>query len=183
MRRAIILALALALAAPAASSASISVFGSYWDTDDLGSSLGVGGRFGFGILPKVRVELGVSFYEDFERQVTLSDLGLDVPVQLEVTPIDAGVHLNLGLGSGLYVGAGATLFLLDSTSGSLDDEFGYFGLVGWRLGGKLFVELVYRDVEGTFESFTGDGLIPDFELTEGAAVDLTGFGVQLGFRF
>lgn len=178
MKKTIILALALALTLPAASSAAISVFASYWDTDELGEGIGIGARLGFSILPRVQIELGATYFDQLDRELTLGPLSIDVEVDLEVIPLDVGVRLDLGRRGGFYVGGGLSYLLLDSDLGELDDEVGVYGTLGIQFRRIVFVEVIYREVEGTFDSTRLGPQIP-------TAVDvgLGGFGVNLGFRF
>ena len=69
------------------------------------------------------------------------------------------------------------------TSSTSTTRFGYYGILGLSFGGKLYIEVTYRSVEATVTGID----IPDFEfdpeLIEGVAIDLTGWGANVGFRW
>jgi hypothetical protein len=182
--RKLLIALVLALLAPASSFAEISVLGSYWDTEDAGETYGLGARIDFTLVPQqARFEISASYFEEFERTVIVEEMDLDIGFELEAIPIDLGFHLDIGRPGGFYVTLGGTYFLLDTSAGEIDDEVGYYGTLGLVLGRKAFLEVTYRDVDGTVQSLDFDELVPDLELSDELGVDLGGVGVNLGFRF
>ncbi len=170
--------LVLVLAPVSASALSLSVYGSYWDTDDFGESVGAAARLTF--FHTLQMELGVSYFEDFGEDFSfyLDDPGLDtINLKIEVIPVDLGARLNLGGRRGLYVGAGGTLYMLDTPSGSVDDEFGYYARAGLQFR-SFFVEAGYREVEGTVEDVDLGGID-----TGDSNFNLTGYFINAGWRF
>jgi hypothetical protein len=178
-------ALALVLLAPISAGAmDFSVHGSYWDTDDFGESVGAGARLTF--FSTLQLELGVSYFEDFgeDFDFDLDDPGLEtITLEIEAIPVDIGARVNLGGRRGVYLGAGGTLYLLDTPTGSVDDEVGYYARVGLQFR-SFFVEAGYREVEGTLEDLDFDDIddLDDLDIGD-SNFDLTGFFVNAGWRF
>lgn len=150
----------------AQSEPSFAVFGSYWDADiDSTTGIGVKGRLGM-------LDLRATYYEDATG---------DDGVEVEAIPIEAGVAYNFAphLPVNPYVGAGVSYHLLDSNEGSVDDEVGWYAVVGGEFGmteGISFMgELMYRDVDATIEDRSDGFLVQD-----DVSVDLNGFAVNLG---
>lgn len=150
----------------AQSEPSFAVFGSYWDTDiDETTGIGLKARFGM-------FDLRATYYDDATG---------DDGVEVEAIPIEAGVAYNFAphLAVNPYVGAGVSYHLLDSNEGSIDDEVGWYAVVGGEFGmteGISFMgELMYRDVDGTVEDLS-DGLA----VRDDVSADLSGFAVNLG---
>lgn len=177
-------AIALAAFVPAtASAADFSLFASYYDTDDYDEAAGVGARVAF--FDTVQLEIGASYYEEFGRDI---DFDFDDPdivfddtlLELDVIPVDIGARFNFG---STYVAAGGTYFILDGPDGgTVDDEFGLYARFGLQFS-NFFVEAGYRDVDGTIENLDLDDL-DDIEFNDDfAQFDLTGFFVNLGWRF
>lgn len=174
-------ALLLALLTPVSASAvDFSVFGSYWDTDDFGESVGAGARLAF--FDTIQLEVGASYFEDFgeDFDFDLDDPGLgDITLEIEAIPVDVGVRLNLGRRA-LYLAAGGTLYLLETPAGSVDDEVGLYARAGFQFR-SFFVEAGYRQVEGTIDDIEIDEL-DDIDIGD-SNFDLTGFFINAGWRF
>lgn len=166
----------LCLAASVVSAAEWGVHVSRWDTEDLGESDGGGLRVGFELLPQIDVELGVSYFPGVDEELEL-DL-LDFNFELDVIPVDLGVKLDIGRPGRFYVAAGVSYYRLDADDFEVDEEFGYYGGVGLAFS-RLFFEARYRNVEGTVDELSFDGV----ELADGFAVDLTGIELTVGVRF
>lgn len=177
----LVLALMATVLAPPASHAALTVYAGWWDTEDLGEDFGLGARFGLPLAPRIQLEFGAAYYEQFDRTVGVGGSPIDLVVDARVIPLDVGLRLDIGRRDGFYVGGGASYLLLDSDAGNLGDEFGWYGSLGFMLGRTLFVEGVYRQVEGTVD--LRDGVFPDPQVTPGFDVDLTGVAVNVGFRF
>lgn len=169
------------LLAPAASHAvDFSLLGGIWDDPGNGDELfGVGGRLAF--FHGLQLEVSASYYSDFESRVRVrqGDGGVDFrSAELEVVPIEAGLRSNFG-GSptGFYLAGGAGLYMVDLDGrGGFGDEVGFYVSAGWQYE-HFFLEALYRDVNGTFDEELGRNPPP------GANLDLSGLGVQLGWRF
>ncbi len=177
-------ALAAASARPA--SAGLGLFGSYWDTDELGETAGVGLKFkGKGFLAfELRGTYFPDLSEDFNELIGEDDPALG-DLELEAIPIDAGLTINFGSQQSFnpYAGAGVSYFLLDSNVGDVDDEVGYYLLAGFELGGKsggvgFFAEALLREVEGTFSSDLED--LDDLLIDDEIDIELGGLGVNAG---
>jgi hypothetical protein len=174
-------ALTAALLAPSAGHAALTVYAGYWDTADLGEDFGLGARFGLPLAPRIQLEFGAAYYEQLDRTVEVGGQPVEVEVDARVIPLDVGLRLDIGRRGGFYFGGGASYLLLDSDAGDLGDEFGWYGSLGFMLGRTLFVEGVYRQVEGTVD--LRDGVFPDPQVLPGFDVDLTGVAINVGFRF
>lgn len=180
MRKPLLFALVLALTAAAPGAAvSFSLYGSYMDTEDLGSATGLGLRLGFNVLPLLTVEVGGTYYEDLDELGFIGVEGFEGNV--DVLPIDAGIRFDLGRPGGFYLLAGGTFFVLGSDFGTVDDEVGYYGGIGWVLGKHLYVEALYRSVEGTVDELEIDELA--LEIVAPFDIDLNGYTFNLGFRW
>ena len=113
----------------------------------------------------------------------------------EVIPIDIGIRFGR---PGLYLGAGGTYFMIDAPQSvivsdpllgdivvpiaEVDDELGYYGLIGWEFGSrksKVFVELMYRFMDGTVTNSD----IDDFQVIDQVDLDLSGPQYNIGFNF
>lgn len=190
---------ALLLSAAPASASGFSIFGAYWDTDDLGDVAGGGIAFGIPVSGRFDIDLRATYYEELVDQ-SFSD-ALDALFDddrvfersgVDVIPIEVGVRYNFnpeGYANG-YVGGGAGYYLLDSDFGELDDEFGPYVVLGGTFGRPggiaFFVEGIYRKVEGSVEIDPQDfDDIDDIDFIDDVDVDLDGLGANAGiiFRF
>lgn len=145
--------------APAAHAGDFAIFGSYLDTEDLEETIGGGVKAGFG--GALQLELRGSYLpdltEDFESFADdPGDDPGDFTNDIEAIPLDVGVKYNFGADQPLnfYVGGGGTYFLLDAERGEIDDEVGFYGVVGVEFarsvgGVGFFAEAIYREVEAT----------------------------------
>jgi hypothetical protein len=190
----------LCAAVPANAAYEFSIFGSpYWapkDTDEV-----AGGGLNFDIPVGESHNWGVdlrgsyfqetrpnAFNESFEvgdRQSPFRNHGL------EVLPIEAGGRYNFLPESKVrpYAGAGLGYYMLDTDIGNVNDETGYYGIVGLQAGNpektNFFVEANYRRMEATVKvdpnsvSDLGEGLNPNV----GVDLDGLGFNVGVAFRF
>jgi hypothetical protein len=170
----------LATIGAARASAEVGLYGAWWDTADAGQSEGLGVRLGWTFLPQLQLQLGGSYFGSFSRSVGRGTERLEV--DLKAIPLDLGLQFDPGPKGGLYFGAGGSAFLLDSSSGKIGDEYGYYGLVGLGLARLFFVEAVYRDVQGTLEVSTAD-TFPEIATRRPVNLDLGGFALQAGVRF
>lgn len=189
----LLLAAISGLAAAPASATDFAIFGSYWDTEELGETAGGGIKLDLG--QTFQLQLRASYYpdltEDFGQLIDEDD---DLfKFEIEAIPIEAGIKLNLGGGGSVrpFIGGGATYFLLDTNFGDIEDEVGYYLTGGLELGGGgsgvgFFAEAVYRDVEGTL-NFDPEEIedLEDVEIEDRVALDLSGLAVNAGivFRF
>jgi hypothetical protein len=79
-----------------------------------------------------------------------------------------------------YFSVGVTYFQFDATYGDVDDEWGYYGMLGATIGGdtfRFFIEGIYRDVNATIK-------YDDFDLVEESVkLDIGGFGINTGLEW
>lgn len=195
MRRILVVGLSIVamMAAPAALAGEIDVFGSYMSTDDFDESWGVGLRTGwqFGDGP-IGMELRASYFPELGQD--LDDLvdEIDAPGDFfdqqsaEAIPLDAGLIFMLT--DTVHIGGGASYVILDSDLADLDDETGFYGVVGFRTAGDsglgFFVEGIYRQIEASIDPDDIDELddIND-QFSDDIPLDLDGFTVNAGLTF
>ena len=145
------LAVVLLAGTVSAQAGTFGVFGSYWDSDEADSAMGVGALVGFEFADFMTLEFRGTYFEDFTADEFASTF------DMSVIPLDAGLRFDILKDKRVnpYLGIGGTYYLLDTDLGEVDDEFGYYGLVGLDFGFdtfRFFVEAMYRQAEGTVES-------------------------------
>lgn len=179
MKKAILCGVAvLALSALPARATDFAVTGSYWDTQDADQALGIGGRLRFGI-----VDLRATYFSD----VTADTDPESRDFEISAIPLEAGLAFKFAETDTFhpYVGGGAGYYLLDTSRGDIDDEVGYYAVVGadfTRPNGFGFtVEGIYRNMEATVRNL-GDPTDPDdnTDVSGKADIELAGFGVNAG---
>ena len=179
---------ALLVTAPSAFAGELGLYGSYWDTDALGETAGGGAKWAFGDGP-VQFELRGTYYPDLSEDFgQLVDNGTG-NFEVEAIVPEAGVTFGFGPGTNFrpYAGGGVSYFLLDTNRYDVDDEVGFYGVVGAEIGAEsggvaFFVEGAYRWVEATVEN---EDDIDDIGLQEDVDLDLNGPTINAGvvFRF
>jgi Outer membrane protein beta-barrel domain len=177
----IVAALSAAVASPAFAG-GFSIFGSYWNTKDADAVGGGGVRVGVPLGTVVDLDLRGTYYQKLKAD-PLDRLGdANSPFQrgIQALPLDVGLRFNLAHYEVVnpYVGGGATYYLLDSDSGNVDDEVGWYALAGLNLG-RFFVEADYRDVSATVKR---NGELPD-AIVDRVDLDLSGVAVNAGFNW
>lgn len=180
-------AVTAALAAGPARATDLGLYGTYWDTDALNSTAGGGIKLGFGE-GLVRFEVRASHFPDLSENLNeLVDNGTG-RFKVRATVPEAGVTFNFAPESRFqpYVGAGASYYVLDTNRFEINDEVGWYGLVGFHVGGAeggpaFFAEGVYHKVDATIENDSASD--PDFNGK--VDFDLSGPAVNAGvlFRF
>lgn len=167
-------AAALALAAGPATAGDFSVFGSYWDTSDADEAIGVGAKARFGI-----VELRGTYFNDVTTDTSPESRDFEV----RAIPLEAGLSFKFAESERFspYIGGGASYFMLDTNRGEIDDEVGWYGVVGADIGApnglSFMAEAIYRNVEATV---TDEEDLTDPDIEDEVAFDLGGIGVNLG---
>ncbi|MFP6906391.1 MAG: outer membrane beta-barrel protein [Verrucomicrobiota bacterium] len=165
----------------------LGVHGGYIDTEDLGDSVGIGGKFQIDLPGGLNIEGRTVMYDDLGKDLAAG--GEDVRTDLEIWPIEMGLTLDIPVGKRFipYIGGGIGWHLLeaDVTVGEvtqhidLDDEFGFYLVGGFNmeLGENIAIygEYLYRQVEGSLEDDHTSKLVKD-----AVAVDLGGFSINLG---
>ena len=181
-RRALLLMLLTLMTTVPASAGDLGIFGSYWDTDALGNTVGGGAKYSLGDAG-LRLELRGSYYPDLTRDLEALVEGARGDLEVEAIVPEVGVAFNFAPESStqFYVGAGLSYYLLDAGAVDIDDQLGFYGLAGFSTGGGgdgvgFFAELLYRSVEAT---------IRDRAIVESLDIDLSGPSLNLGviFRF
>lgn len=169
-------AAALAILAGPASATDFSVFGSYWDTQDADEALGAGAKVRLGRF----VELRGTYFSDVTADTDPERFDFEV----SAIPLEAGLRFDFAEGAAFspYVGGGAGYYLLDTTEGDIDDEVGYYAVLGAELGQRdsglsFMAEAIYRGMEATV-SEDSDGF-PD-HVHDDVALNLDGLGVNAG---
>lgn len=174
------LVLCLLLLTPPAEAADFSLFGGVFDDPVVGDDLfGVGVRLAF--FDRLQVEIGAAYYSDFDSRLRIreGDDGVEVlSADLELVPVEAGLRYNFGEPRrGFYLGGGIGWYAVDLDGrGGFGGESGLYAAAGWQYE-HLFLEAIYRDVNGEFDDELGRRGLRTTDL------DLSGLGVQVGWRF
>ena len=165
---------ALALLAGPAAAADFGAFGSYWSTEDADEALGVGGKLSFGRI----FELRATYYSD----VTSDTEPESEDFEIKALPLEAGLAFKFAQGERFtpYIGGGAGYYLLDTNRFDIDDEVGYYAVLGADIKGAsglgFMVEGIYRNMEATVRGELDDNPDVDDEVD----LQLGGFGVNAG---
>ncbi|HEV2853407.1 MAG TPA: outer membrane beta-barrel protein [Thermoanaerobaculia bacterium] len=165
---------ALAVSAVPARAADFGLYGSYWDTEDADQALGVGGKLSFGRI----FELRASYFSD----VTADTEPESRDFEIKALPLEAGLAFKFAQGERFspYIGGGAGYYLLDTNRFDVDDEVGYYAVLGADIKGAsglgFMVEGIYRNMEATVRGDLGDNADVDDEVD----LQLGGFGVNAG---
>ncbi len=153
----------------AGSTAAVGVFGSYLDSDDLGDGYGGGAKLEIKPIDLISVDGRASwiYFEDFE---------------IHMIPLEAAIRLNLPLlGERIipFVGAGGGYYIFEADDVDLDNDVGFFPLVGLEVGFRrvaLFAEARWLFLEADVDSALD-------ELEDVDEADVDGFGVNVGLLF
>lgn len=183
--------------APAGAAYEFSIFGSpYWAPDDTDEVAGGGLSFDIPVGSNWAVDLRGSYFEEtrpdaFHEAFEVGDNQSPFRENgLEVVPLEVGGRYNFLPESKVrpYAGAGVGYYMLDTDIGSVNDEGGYYGLVGLGLGNpektNFFIEANYRSMQATVE--VDPNSISDFQGFDpkvGVDLDGLGFNVGVSFRF
>jgi hypothetical protein len=185
-------ALAMIALPGAASAVDFSIFGSYWDTDDLGEAIGGGLRVGFPINDNIDFDISAAYFEDWTDQVrSIIGTGAETDIELSTIPIDAGFTWTRLPEGGFLFGAGLTYGYMDvndlAISGTnlratadANDEFGGYVKAGYQAQGGFLAEVMYRFLEASVEDIRIPGTVL---LDDSIDVKLDGYQVNLGWRF
>lgn len=135
---------------------SIQAMGSWWDAGDSESTYGLGLRGSIG--DEFALDLGwTSFGEGDDLTIPLPGDDDDINLGgIDANVFDLGARYTFPME--LYVGGGLSYFDFDHDTGSIDGEWGVYGLVGWSFGGEHirgFIEGMYRYTEGTIKYDNG----------------------------
>ncbi len=151
------LLLLLAVASPGVCQSGIGLFGTYWDTDDLGDVGGWGLRATYTWQSKWGLDLTTNFFQDANDIHQLEDVEDLFPLSVKMNAIDLGGHRRFG-GDGLvsaWVGLGLSWYrFTPNFDHPMDDEFGYYGNLGLEVGRRhvrFMAEVSYRVVDATLK--------------------------------
>jgi opacity protein-like surface antigen len=149
-----------------------SAYGAYWDTKDADNALGAGAKLSFARF----LELRGTYFSDVTADTDPESLDFEV----SAIPLEAGVAFKFAEGERFtpYVGGGVSYFLLDTSEGDIDDETGWYAVVGADIKGSsgfgFMVEGIYRGVEATVRDDDPSDIVGDVD------IDLGGLGVNAG---
>jgi hypothetical protein len=164
-------AAALVFLAGPAMATDFSAYGAYWDTKDADNALGAGAKVSFGF-----VELRGTYFSDVTADTDPERFDFEV----SAIPLEAGVAFKFAEGERFtpYVGGGVSYFLLDTSEGDIDDETGWYAVVGADIKGSsgfgFMVEGIYRGMEATVRGDDPSDIVGDVD------IDLGGLGVNAG---
>ena len=177
---------------PAHADYELGLFGSpYWAPDETDEVAGGGLSFKLPVGDYWGIDLRGSYFEEtrpdaFSEAFELGDA--DSPFResgLEIVPLEVGGRYNFVPEARVrpYAGAGVGYYLLDTDFGEVNDEGGYYGLLGLGFGNpekaNFFVEANYRRMEATVEVDPDDPT--EFEgFDEDVGIDLDGLGFNVG---
>lgn len=181
----------LLFAAPALADGNLSLYGSWWQTDDADEVAGGGVSFEWPFGEVLSWELRGTYYQELTNE-PLEDLDLEGEDEgifedssLEAIPIETGLRIHFARDAEVwspYLGVGGSYFSLDSDDGNLDDEFGYYAALGSQFGdgegADFLVEVQHRWVDGVITDLgdLDDDGIDDDDIN----IDLAGFVINLG---
>jgi len=173
MRKALLVLGICILAAPAWAGGGFSLFGSYAQVSDDAEGFGGGVRLTLGGQNFVG-DLTWTWYPSDSNVGTVGGLS----DKLQVIPTDLGARYLFNTSGSFrpYIGAGGTFFYTNLNDGSIDNAYGFYGLLGFNLGHgmtKFFAEAIYRWGEADVTYYH-----PVRPLT--GTMDLGGFGVNAG---
>lgn len=172
--RVVALMAVVALAVAPASAGNLRIFGAYLDSGDVGEF--GGGGIKYASSDTLGWEFGVTAYLESD-EIDFGDLDIDSDA-IDNTAWDLGARVSIS--EIFYFSVGASYFQFDADFGDVDDEWGYYGLLGATIGGdtfRFFVEAAYRDVSATIT-------IEDLDLVESdVKLDIGGFGVNAGLEW
>lgn len=144
-------------------------YGSSLDSDDLGTGYGGGAKVEINPIDLISVDARASW-------IRFSDVDIDM------IPLEAAALLNLAMfGERIvtYVGAGGGYYFFDSGEDDLDDDVGFFPLVGAEVG--FHRVSVLAEARWLFLEADVDSAQDELQNLDDADVD--GFGVNVGLLF
>jgi hypothetical protein len=171
-------AVALALMTGPAAATDFSLYGAYWNTQDFDEALGGGAKLRLGRF----VELRGTYFSDVTADTDPERFDFEV----SALPIEAGLRFDFGDSETFtpYVGAGAGYYMLDTTEGNVDDEVGWYAVLGSEFGRRdsglgFMAEAIYRQMEATVTDLPDDFPDPG-DVREEVVFNLDGLGVNAG---
>lgn len=128
------------------------VYGSYWDSKDVGNSWGAGARAGFNFTKRLGLDFHATYYPDFK-----DDSSAGRNLDLTAIPVDGGLRFDFmpEKSFNVFVGGGVSYYFLSISPGSVDDKTGVYlnGGVdfGKMRGTNFFAEVIWRKVDTNVE--------------------------------
>jgi hypothetical protein len=155
----------------AGSLAAVGLFGSYLDSDDLGDGYGAGAKLELKPSDVLSVDGRASwiYFDDFE---------------IHMIPLEAALRFNwplLGERIVPYAGIGGGYYIFEADDVDLDDDVGYFPLVGLEVGFRRVA--LFAEARWLFLEADVDSALDELEDLDDADVDGLGVNVGLLFRF
>lgn len=135
-----------------------SIFGSWWDATDVDNVGGGGLGFGWPVGKVLDFSARASYYEELKGDTIDLITEGNTPFEpgVKVLPVELGLRFNFSRENAMWhpwLGAGGTYFALDTDSGNIDDEAGYYGTFGMLVGDgegiDFYGDFTYRFVEAT----------------------------------
>jgi len=187
----IALALSGFVSAQQAPAPSLGLYAAYFNADNLDNVYGGGVMLNVPLNDHVYVILRVAHYPGSEYSSKLGPTVVPVTADVDLTPIDLGLGLQIPLGNSsvvLYGDAGLTYMFADGrfmvnefrSDSKVEDDFGWYAALGARVGEKVqgFVEVQFRTLTTDITSDTSTQ-INDYM----KEIDLDHTVVNLGVRF
>ncbi len=169
-----ITAVALLLASPSWAG-NIRFFGSYWNTEDADEAVGGGvatrlGRY---------FDLRATYYSDVTADTTPEHSDFEI----QAIPLEAGFVIPFAESATFnpYAGGGVSLVLLDIDGGEVNEELGFYGVLGAEFGDPegvgFFAEAMYRQMEAKVRD---DDDFDDVVIRDEVETALSGFALNGG---
>ena len=182
MKKWVLVLLTLGIGATVASAANgLGIFGSYWDSKDLGPGFGGGVKFCGELSEYLAIELRASCITKFDDWDGHDDLF--------VIPLEAGLIFTLPLGEDVPVtvyggGGGGYAIIPEADDVDFDDDFCLYGVagVGFALNESLaiFGEVQYRFLEIDGVKYNGETVDVGGEKGKFSGLSVN-VGLRLGF--
>jgi hypothetical protein len=155
----------------AGSLVNVGAFGSYLDSDDLGDGYGGGVKLELKPIDVLSVDgrAGYIYFDDAE---------------IHMFPLEGVGRVNFPLlGERIvpYAGVGAGYYIFEGDDADLDDDVGFFPLVGLEAGLKRVA--LFAEARWLFLEADVDDAVDELEDLDDADVDGLGINVGLLFRF
>ncbi len=158
--------------------AEIGIYAAYWDTKDIGDSIGPGIKYVLELSPVIRAEARLSYQATFDshhQDVAIYPLELSL-----VGNIYSGAQYStyLGAGAGYYIIEGGFKWPGANLEPDSQNDFGYFILAGIEMPLRedisLFAEAAYNFLSADKGKAVGDHL---------HTLKLGGFGANAGVTY
>ena len=149
----------------------LGVFGSYLDADDLGDGYGGGAKLELQAFDWMSIDARGSY-------ITFDDPDVDM------YPLELAAYINIPLADEQivpYAGVGAGYYIFDATGFDMDDEIGFFPVVGLEIGAWNLSFLI--EARWLFLEADVDDAIDELGNLDEAELDGLGINAGLLFRF